>query len=187
MWTKKEPQLTRPGRPQTTYDLNQEHVDVFNPKVMKNLIVLAFLISSCSMIEEPEYSVDPQLKQYVDNFYSEMESRDIYKSRWNLVVRFGDKSHSFKKGRQRIVEINREQFQRFIEEDYVIYGDVYHELGHALLDLEHKKEVSLMNYTYTHTSYLKVTCTKELFLDELILGTVITEKELFKALNDCPR
>lgn len=149
------------------------------------IVAIATLFVRCSLVEEPEYNIEPQLKNIVDKFYQEMELRDIYKSRWNLIVRFGNENHSFKKGMQRIVEIDLNNYHNIYKDQYMIEGIVFHELGHALLNLQHTKDISLMNYEWTYTSYMKIMCTRKLFLDQLILGSQITNDELWSELNSC--
>jgi len=150
-------------------------------------VAIATLFVRCSLVEEPEFKVDPLLQPYVEEFYNEMESRDIYKTKVNLIVRFGNENHTFHQGRQVIIEILKSQFDRYNNdvEHYLNFSIVSHEMGHALFKLKDVQgdEISLMNYSWTYTSYMKVPSTRKLFLDQLILKTNITQNQLWNTLN----
>lgn len=151
------------------------------------ILAILLLISSCSYIEQ-DFHIDDGLTNYVDAFYREAESRGIHLVKDNLIVQYGDRSHSFKKGGQRIIEIERRTHDKFVNDGYYwsIESLVFHELGHALLNKDHTDHVSVMNYEFTFTPYLKSDCVKKLFYDELMLGKQIINRDYVRVqFQDC--
>jgi len=120
----------------------------------KGYIFLAALISSCSFIDEPHYYVQPELAPYVHEFHNQAKARSLNFKGHNLTVRIGDiRDHcdcpaitfyreipevvidtKYYNEWQQAKTANPERAQYF---DRMIEIAVFHELGHALLHLDH--------------------------------------------------
>lgn len=142
---------------------------------MKYIILISLILFSC---ESYNYSVQPELKPYVDSFYQEAEKRGVKVQKDNLIIRISNDT----KGNLGLTKYSSNgpqvtsQIYVNIKEDYFnknsvqcIESVVFHELGHALLLRSHCDCTgSFMNVeTERHTCYPANTTSRELLLDEL--------------------
>jgi len=103
-------------------------------------VVVMFISSGCAFDQTIEYRIAPDLQKHVDQFYQEAQSRGIDLKHKNLIVEWGSiwddgrMGHSHKKGSQRIVTIDI-SFKAETETHKEVI--IFHELGHALLGLNH--------------------------------------------------
>jgi Zn-dependent peptidase ImmA (M78 family) len=113
---------------------------------MKNykIIILLMLLASCTLIDEAEYKVQPELEVMVDEFFTEARKRQVHLNKMNLIVYYADikkdiGGDSGRNGSQRVVRINLKY-----KDSRVIKHIVFHELGHALLYRSHTDRPSIM-------------------------------------------
>lgn len=120
------------------------------------------MLCSCTFIDDPIHSVDPRLQPYIDQFFKEASKRgcDCYPQSLRAEIYplvGGVNGKSFNMG-----PINTPP-HIVIDEDYFnnaselqIERTVYHELGHALFNLEHTNNYGLMDSdggAYSYESY----------------------------------
>lgn len=138
--------------------------------VLMRYLILVFL-SACSFMDEPHYEVNPELKPYVDSFFADAKKNGLTISPPNLIVRLeqiGDICGVSKGYELPIVSIDIDFFEGCKmenREDYIILA-VYHELGHALLGLEHTKKLGIMgeNMPFDEFGANKESMIKNMFL-----------------------
>lgn len=128
---------------------------------MKKLIFVCclFMIGCDDSLFDTEYTINLQLRPYVDEFYKEALNRNILIDKENLIVKFANMDccdgKSIKRGNQRIVQIDRDEWEYRIDQghDFIdsttnlslgIQEIIFHELGHALL---YRNHISSKNYT----------------------------------------
>jgi hypothetical protein len=107
---------------------------------MKTLRLLAiamlFMAVSCDEAEDPSYSVAPEAKTYVDNFYAEASGRGIDLSQSNLKVVVSSNAQAITSvsmdGDQKVLTINKGS----IDAGTNIESMVFHDLARLLLDRE---------------------------------------------------
>lgn len=113
----------------------------------KTLFIVLIALTSCDMFQEPEYSVDPKLASYVEQFFAEAAARGINLSHTNLIVEFHSTESksgiSYTHKGQKIIRINN-----YLKDgnDLRLKIVTFHELGHALLFRPHlDSNKSIMN------------------------------------------
>lgn len=120
---------------------------------MRFLLLLSFLVLFGCSDEHTEYYIQPELKPYVEAFYSEADTRGIFVDRDALVVIL-TKDLVKSKGaaglttyvvgeRQAKVEIDEEYF--YENDSICVEWTIYHELGHAIFKMDHTSSWSIMN------------------------------------------
>jgi hypothetical protein len=128
---------------------------------MRYLVFFLFL-TSCAIDQTIEYKVNPDLMQFVDKFFQEADKRGVVLPRQNLVVtlhnnleKMGALGRSKRIGEQRVVLIDYDYFQFNTANGYPLRNEalVFHELGHALLNQEHRNSKSIMNANSCYYSY----------------------------------
>lgn len=109
---------------------------------MKYLFII--LLASCNFIDDYHYEVDPELEPYVEQFFIEAQARGLNIKPPYLCVRFADLGNSSGKtlsSKNPYIEIDRffynEMMTRTNCEREAIEMCVFHELGHAILQLGH--------------------------------------------------
>jgi hypothetical protein len=137
---------------------------------MKKLMFLLISVMLLSCKEQEFYQIQPELAEYVNQFYTEGLVRGFEFDRSNLIVRL-DSVYEFKESSigifkmedgQRVVLINSRNFKKYNYTNKKII--VFHELGHALLNRSHTdNEKSIM---YPHIQIIPLTDKKEV-IDEL--------------------
>lgn len=137
---------------------------------MKKLILLTFILSSCSMFEEPEFNVDPSLQATVIAFKNEAMKRGCYLSLDDIIVRIGDVSSTglFSiRGKQKFITINRAIFNKdgFIDSLALNYI-VFHEFGHYM-GRGHNESYSIMNPNKYAGDFHNDFAKRKLLIDEL--------------------
>jgi hypothetical protein len=141
---------------------------------LKSLLIIGLILSlaSCYMCDDPIYCIEPELSPYVLKFYEEAEARGIALQRDNLVVvrkaglkQFGLTRHGLG---QTMCWINKGFAEAYPEYSAELEVIVFHELGHALLDLKHiDGHRNLMESTPNITYYRGKPEVRSKTLDEL--------------------
>ncbi len=128
------------------------------------LIIFLLFFTSCTFIDEPKYTVDPKLSAIVDQFFIEAKNRGCDCKPQSLIVEVypledGVNGRSFTiPGVNTIPHIA-------IDQDF--YNTIYHELGHAIFNLEHTNNGGLMDYNGGEWHY-STESERKVFLDKLI-------------------
>lgn len=119
---------------------------------IKTLIPSLILIfSSCTILDVEHYSIDPRLKVFVDDFYSDAWRFKVNLQKERLYVIVEDYGNLDRAGLSfggddiRSISISKKLIDNYeLKKDslsfYKIKYTVYHELGHALLYREHENE-----------------------------------------------
>ncbi|WP_341227590.1 putative metallopeptidase [uncultured Arcticibacterium sp.] len=119
---------------------------------MKRLLSFFLLLVSLGCEKEAlvfEYRINDSLKTYVNTFYTEAENRGLKLQRENLIVDFVDSLEEDRCGQCERPAGNMEQQRRVLisltsdcwsqEPQQNKEALVFHELGHCLLNREHKE------------------------------------------------
>lgn len=109
----------------------------------------------CSLIDQPEYQIQPELQPFVDDFYQEAAKRGFKFGRDNLIVQIKSgirERHNGLAITSKDTGPGDKQIRIFIDADYYynnpfecIEQTMYHEFGHALLNRGHTNTYSIMN------------------------------------------
>lgn len=139
---------------------------------MKNqLIFLIALLSSCSFIDDPIYSIDPEIEFYYDIFIEEGKNRGVDYSGRDIIMYFGDLDGLFglhvTRNFDNVIEIviDRESWDN--NNIIVKQVTVYHELGHALLYRDHNSNCESIMATGLPCKYNYFRNNREEMFDEL--------------------
>lgn len=142
-------------------------------------LVIVFTCSSCSdLIDQDHYYVAPELKVFVDRFYSEASVRGITIGKENVEVLIGDiKSSNSVEGRstESNVVIDKKFYESNIGHSWNDKFDsldveyvVFHELGHYLLHRDHENKFTIMTPDGTYKGdYQSDSIKRKLLIDEL--------------------
>lgn len=146
--------------------------------MLKYLIVFLLLFGCVDSLVSERF-VDPRLEPYVESFYREAHARGLDPHR-NVAVKFGRLDNLLGVAKYRwgihTVYIDIEEYRRYQEELYETpeifhlgYEDLmFHELGHAVLGLEHCNCDGIMHpyasiFTYAYNPALREDMIDELF------------------------
>jgi len=110
------------------------------------------VLCSCEKVEPVfEYRIDPTLESIVNKFYQEAELRGITLQKTNLIVEVVDvlvedrcgqcERPKRKKEEQRTIKISKSSVCWIRESEQNREALVFHELGHCLLDRDHKDDL----------------------------------------------
>lgn len=116
---------------------------------MKRFLLLALIVSGCSPIKLPTdprtiYGVNPEFIKYVNSFEKEYGksigdvSMDFVDQPSNIVGLCKKWGYTYRQ-----VEVDKTYWKQATEEERM--GLVFHELGHCVLDREHKSDYFLYN------------------------------------------
>lgn len=109
------------------------------------LIVVAFGLFRCCDFLDPGYEIDPRLQPYVDNFYQEAAQRGVSLRDDDLKVSLASISQFGRTYFDKVIKINAKVFDSYTESGQKYSEEVefiiFHELGHALLHLEHTEGI----------------------------------------------
>lgn len=139
-----------------------------NELIMKKLEILLLAIITCVACDrEPEYAVHPDFEPYVQKFIDEGanygKSFDFHKS--GLIIEYADLSdlnlaglcHNEDPIRIEINKTSWQSYSEIINEELYKEELIFHELGHGILDREHKNSLfpngdwcSMMRGSYTN-------------------------------------
>jgi len=128
-----------------------------------------------------EYKIDPRLKYYVEDFYTEAQKRNVCLEKENLIVEIVDVPDSMgaiglatlKASGQRIIQIDSTHFELYKYNFYMIENLVFHEMGHVVLERRHNNHYSLMNTLAPHNIYNLDLEMRKLLLHELFYGDTV--------------
>lgn len=151
---------------------------------MKKIIFLLFTFGCLSPFDqELEYKIDDRVSEEVNAFFSEAEKRNIYIDKQNLIVIVTQPGGRFtKKGSENLAGLSITQgYQRivFISEEFVVNNQsekrklnieflIFHELGHALLYLNHIDNRDHIMNSKVNTKYSDLNRSK--YLDDFFYG-----------------
>lgn len=152
---------------------------------MKNLLIFTLLVltASCSFVDEPIKTIDPELQPYYELFILEGIKRGKDFSGQDIILRFGDigdaQGSEYYRLFDRVVEITIDRGQWEIGKNTATAFErtqnemvVMHELGHGLLGRKHVEDCfSIMSTNQEfYCKYQNYEDHRELMLDELFKG-----------------
>jgi len=126
-------------------------------KTLTFLLIASFSLTGCSILQDTEYYIQPELEFYVNEFYIEAESRGLSPQRNNLIFII-EKNVTSRWGGEGVTITEKgglnpdTQLKCYIDEDYYNSVDsiclkqtIFHELGHGILKRGHNNTWSIMN------------------------------------------
>lgn len=132
---------------------------------------ITFLLTRCCDLFDTGYCIDRRLVPYVDNFYQEAALRGVELRTDELTVSLASIKQFGRTYFGKKVKINLSVFDSYTE-----YGTkyseevefiIFHELGHALLDLRHREGNSIMAESPAIRAYVGKPEVRKQLLDEL--------------------
>jgi hypothetical protein len=121
-------------------------------RLLSILLLLFTVLFSCEKVEPVfEYKIEPSLEVFVNRFYQEAELRGIILQKTNLIVEALDVLEEDRCGQcqrpknkregQRTVKISKARACWSMSSEQNREALVFHELGHCLLNREHKDDL----------------------------------------------
>lgn len=125
------------------------------------IIIVIFLFSSCSLIEEPIINIDNRLDKYIELYQYECDVRGIDWNPENIVFKVQIIENLTTKGgeqvsgltiykkKETLIQIDKNQYDRYVnsEREYIVEYIMIHEFLHAFHKLDHSKDrMNIMNY-----------------------------------------
>jgi hypothetical protein len=132
-----------------------EHYFAFGSIIMAlaslvGLIIFLLFFTSCTFIDEPKYDVDQRLIPYIEEFYKDANNNGCDCRPVSLIAEIvpldGVNGESYRiPGVNTIphIAIDEDYFNN--AEYYEVKRTIYHELGHALFNLKHTNNGSIMD------------------------------------------
>lgn len=160
---------------------------------MKKVFFILPVLFGCTLTDEIHFEVDPTLKIYVNNFYSQAEKHGFIFQKDNLSIGLWDLQNgkdgaygmTYDQGNSyRLIKIDRkfvyDQLATFNLPDgikdsthfYFIEYVVFHELGHAILGRKHignDKLTIMTNDNWYLGNYQSIASDRKILRDELFV------------------
>lgn len=147
---------------------------------MVRLLIIALVLSSCSFIDEPIYSIDQEIEPYYNQFIEEGKKRGQDYSGADVIIYFANLNNLFglhvTRDFDNVIEIAIDRKSWQDNSDRVNTVTVFHELGHALLYREHNNECTSIMASETPCKYTKFQQNRTEMLNELFNSVPLDSK-----------